>query len=30
MEVKQMVLKVQGDGLPDFRVQGGKADFRKS
>ena len=25
-----MVLKAQGDGLLDFRIQGAKADFRKS
>jgi hypothetical protein len=28
--VKRTVLKVQGGGLPDFRVQGEKIDFRKS
>jgi hypothetical protein len=30
MKVKRKVLKVQRGGLPDFRVQGEKADFRNN
>ena len=29
-EVRWMVLKVDGGVLPDFRVQGGKTDFRET
>jgi hypothetical protein len=29
-EIKRTVSKVEGGGLPGFRVYGGKTDFRKS